>query len=69
MTPENPGTLTIVVEDAGMDSGCIQDILQTCLNHGKVLKVRTEGPHIDGGRYDNDLMFMLEGMEPEQGKC
>lgn len=73
-----PGTLTIVMEDDGMDSGCVSDILNECVAHGKVLSVRAVGPvehgEDKGQIYDNDLMYFLEYLDNPNngaipGKC
>jgi hypothetical protein len=67
------GKLTIVIEDDGMDDGCRYDIYQACRNHGKILSARCtgtveQGPDA-GQEYDHDLMFEVEHIEPEAGKC
>lgn len=58
-----PAKFTVVIEDDGMDSGCIHDILETCANHGKVLEARISGivehgPDI-GQHYDNNIMYHI----------
>ena len=56
----------VVIEDDGMDSGCIHDILKECRNHGTVLEAYTE--HKDGHR--NDLKHVLEDyVEVKLGQC
>lgn len=72
--------LTITLEDTGMDSGCVIDILRTCLRHAKVLHVEAYGTvtreytshgitHHVGDPYVQDLSHYLEGLTPEEGKC
>jgi hypothetical protein len=61
---------TIIIEDSNMDSGCLHNILQECVNHGKVVEAFLESTHIHTGQKEViDQMYVLEYITPQEGKC
>lgn len=57
--------LTVVVEADGMDDGCVYNILQECVNHGKVIEVKMT---FDDGR-EVDQLPIYEPLPEPQGRC
>lgn len=62
-----PHTVTIVLEDDDMDSGCIHAIISECLNHAKILSAVSSCLHSET-KEPIDLMHFIEHAEPS-GIC